>query len=92
MASENITHNHLRVGVKGGGCSGLSYVMDFDEVVKDTDQVFESNDIKIIIDKKSLLYLVGTELQYSGGLNGKGFTWVNPQATRVCGCGESFAI
>jgi iron-sulfur cluster assembly protein len=92
MASENITHNHLRVGVKGGGCSGLSYVMDFDDVIKDTDQVFESNDIKIIVDKKSLLYLIGTELQYSGGLNGKGFTWVNPQATRVCGCGESFAV
>lgn len=92
IKSDNIQHNHLRVGVKGGGCSGLSYVMDFDDDIKDGDHVFDLNEIKVIVDKKSLLYLVGTELQYSGGLNGKGFIWVNPNASRTCGCGESFAV
>lgn len=83
----------LRVGVKGGGCSGLSYVMDFDSEIKDTDTIVEvQNGFKVLIDKKSLLYLVGTILTYSDGLNGRGFQWENPNANRTCGCGESFAI
>lgn len=82
----------VRVGVKGGGCSGLSYTMDFDNVGKEGDEVFEDNGIKIVCDMKSLLYLFGTELDYSGGLNGKGFEYKNPNADRVCGCGTSFAV
>ena len=82
----------LRVGVKGGGCSGLSYVMDFDNQNKEGDEISEVNGIKIVCDMKSLLYLFGTELNYSGGLNGKGFEWSNPNATRTCGCGESFSL
>jgi iron-sulfur cluster assembly protein len=85
------THN-LRVGVKGGGCSGLSYAMDFDDTITDMDEVVDLNVLKVIIDKKSVLYLYGTELDYSDGLNGKGFNWINPQASRTCGCGESFAL
>lgn len=95
MKKENLsleTHS-LRVGVKGGGCSGLSYVMDFDDKIEPTDEVVLLPDgLKVIIDKKSLLYLFGTELNYSDGLNGKGFEWVNPNASRTCGCGESFAL
>jgi iron-sulfur cluster assembly protein len=82
----------LRVGVKGGGCAGLSYVMDFENELQEGDQEFEDKGIKIVCNKKSLLYLVGTELQYSGGLNGKGFEWHNPQSSRTCGCGQSFSI
>lgn len=82
----------IRVGVKGGGCSGLSYQLGFDTELKDDDKMFEDNGIKIVVDKKSFLYLVGTELDYSGGLNGKGFTFNNPNASRTCGCGESFAV
>lgn len=82
----------IRVGVKGGGCSGLTYLMDFDTQLKDEDKVFEDKGVKIVVDKKSFLYLVGTELDFSGGLNGKGFQFINPNATRTCGCGESFSI
>lgn len=82
----------LRVGVKGGGCSGLSYQMDFDNEVKSGDQVFEDRGIKMLVDMKSLLYLAGTELDFSDGLNGKGFYFKNPNASRTCGCGESFAV
>ena len=82
----------IRVGVKGGGCSGLSYDLSFDTDLKPEDKVFEHNGIRIAVDKKSFLYLVGTELDYSGGLNGKGFFFNNPNATRTCGCGESFAV
>lgn len=82
----------LRVGVKGGGCSGLQYSMEFDNVIREGDEVSEDNNIKIVCDMKSLLYLFGTELEYSGGLNGKGFEWNNPQASRVCGCGTSFSV
>ena len=85
------TH-YLRVGVKGGGCSGLSYAMDFDDKITDMDEVVDLNVLKVIIDKKSLLYLYGTELDYSDGLNGRGFNWINPAASRTCGCGESFAL
>lgn len=82
----------LRVGVVGGGCSGLSYKLDFDNEVKPMDQVFEDKGIKIVTDLKSFLYLVNTELEFSDGLNGKGFYFNNPNASRSCGCGESFAV
>lgn len=82
----------IRVGVEGGGCSGLSYKLEFDTVTKEGDSVFEDKGIKIVVNKKSLLYIVGTELDYTGGLNGKGFVFNNPNATRTCGCGESFSI
>jgi iron-sulfur cluster assembly protein len=88
---DNGTH-FLRVGVKGGGCSGLSYVMDFDTDITEMDEVIDLPELKVVIDKKSVLYLFGTELQYSSGLNGKGFQWVNPNASRTCGCGESFSL
>ena len=82
----------LRVGVVGGGCSGLSYKMDFDNEVKPMDQVFEDKGVKIVTDLKSFLYLVNTELEFSDGLNGKGFFFNNPNASRSCGCGKSFAV
>jgi len=82
----------IRVGVEGGGCSGLSYKLEFDSAMKEGDQVFEDKGIKVVVDRKSFLYLVGTELQYSGGLNGKGFVFNNPNASRTCGCGESFSV
>jgi iron-sulfur cluster assembly protein len=82
----------LRVGVVGGGCSGLSYKLDFDNEVKPMDQAFEDKEIKIVTDLKSFLYLVNTELDFSDGLNGKGFYFNNPNASRSCGCGESFAV
>ena len=82
----------IRVGVKGGGCSGLTYDMSFDHVINDNDKVFEDKGIKIVCDKKSILYLAGTELDFSGGLNGKGFVFKNPNANRTCGCGESFSL
>lgn len=82
----------IRVGVEGGGCSGLSYKLEFDNVMKEGDQQFEDKGIKIVVDRKSFLYLVGTELQYTGGLNGKGFVFNNPNANRTCGCGESFSV
>ena len=86
------TTSFIRVGVKGGGCSGLSYVLDFDSELKPGDQEFEDKGVKIVCDKKSLLYLLGTELDHSDGLNGKGFEFRNPNAERVCGCGESFSV
>jgi iron-sulfur cluster assembly protein len=82
----------LRVSVVGGGCSGLSYKLDFDNEDKPTDQVFEDNGVKVVTDMKSLLYLFNTTLDFSDGLNGKGFYFNNPNATRTCGCGESFAV
>jgi len=82
----------VRVGVKSGGCSGLSYDLKFDKSKEEEDKVFEDNNIKIIVDKKSFLYLVGTTLEYSGGLNGSGFVFNNPNASRTCGCGESFSL
>jgi iron-sulfur cluster assembly protein len=86
------TKDYVRVGVKSGGCSGLSYDLTFDNKKEENDKVFEENGIKIIVDKKSFLYLVGTVLEYSGGLNGKGFVFNNPNANRTCGCGESFSL
>ena len=94
MKKEGITpetHN-LRVGVIGGGCSGLSYQMKFDDKIDSSDTVVDLESIKVIINKLSLLYLVGTELDYQDGLNGKGFEWNNPNSTRSCGCGESFSV
>jgi iron-sulfur cluster assembly protein len=85
------THN-LRVGVVGGGCSGLSYTMKFDDRVDTSDTLIDLESIKVCINKLSLLYLAGTELDYQDGLTGKGFEWRNPNATRTCGCGESFGI
>jgi iron-sulfur cluster assembly protein len=82
----------IRVGVKSGGCSGLSYDLKFDNQTKEEDKIFEDNGVKIIVDKKSFLYLVGTTLEYSGGLNGSGFVFNNPNANRTCGCGESFSL
>jgi iron-sulfur cluster assembly protein len=82
----------IRVGVEGGGCSGLSYKLEFDNAMREGDQQFEDKGIKIVVDRKSFLYLVGTELEYTGGLNGKGFVFNNPNASRTCGCGESFGV
>lgn len=84
--------HHLRVSVEGGGCSGLMYNLDFDNTINDTDEVFEEKGVKILVNKKSLLYLLGTTLDFSDGLNGKGFQFINPNASRTCGCGESFAV
>ncbi len=82
----------IRVGVEGGGCSGLTYKLEFDNVIKPEDKVFEDKGMKIVCDRKSFLYLVGTELDFTDGLNGKGFAFHNPNASRTCGCGESFSV
>jgi iron-sulfur cluster assembly protein len=82
----------LRLGIKGGGCSGFSYVMDFENNPSENDQHFVLNDVKIVIDSKSLVYLAGTEVDYTDGFNGSGFVFKNPNATRSCGCGSSFAV
>lgn len=92
MQEEGLPNPFIRVGVKGGGCSGLSYDLSFDNVINEGDEQFEDKGIKIVCDKRSYLYLFGTELDYSGGLNGKGFTFNNPNALRNCGCGQSFSI
>ena len=82
----------LRVEVKKGGCSGLSYKMNFDQAPKEGDQVFEAHGQKLAVDGESFLYLIGMTLDYSGGLNGKGFVFDNPNATKACGCGSSFNV
>ena len=82
----------LRVGVKGGGCSGLTYTLGFDAESKEGDTILELNDVKLFVDGKSLFYLTGTELDFSSGLNGKGFLFNNPNATKTCGCGDSFGV
>lgn len=87
-----ITRDFVRVGVKSGGCSGLSYELKFDNQIQEDDKLIEDEGVKIAVDKKSFLYLIGTTLDYSGGLNGKGFTFINPNANRTCGCGESFSL
>lgn len=86
------TTDYVRVGVKSGGCSGLSYDLKFDKDKGEDDKIFTDNDIQIAVDKKSFLYLAGTILEFSGGLNGKGFIFNNPNANRTCGCGESFSL
>ena len=92
MSEDGKNGYFIRVGVKGGGCSGLMYELDFDNILNDSDKSFEDNGIKVVVDKKSFLYLVGTTLDFSGGLNGKGFVFNNPNADRTCGCGESFSL
>ena len=93
IKEENKPENtFIRVVVDGGGCSGLMYNLVFDNIMKEGDQLFEDNGVKVVVDRKSFLYLVGTELDYSGGLNGKGFVFKNPNAERTCGCGESFSL
>lgn len=89
---KNAENAFVRVSVSSGGCSGLSYNLSFDSEPEDQDKIFEDKGIKILVDKKSFLYLVGTTLEYSGGLNGKGFVFNNPNAQRTCGCGESFSL
>lgn len=92
MQESNLDDSYfVRVSVKGGGCSGLMYELDFDNQINEGDSITES-EIKVVCDKRSVLYLMGTTLDYSGGLNGKGFVFNNPQASRTCGCGESFSI
>jgi iron-sulfur cluster assembly protein len=93
MMEEQCTKDHfLRVSVKGGGCSGLTYDLDFDDTIVPFDEISEDQGLKLVIDKRSLLYLLGTELDFTEGLNGKGFLFTNPNASRTCGCGESFGI
>ena len=90
---ENLGEDYfVRVSVTSGGCSGLSYKMDFDNEEQANDQIFEDNGVKVVTDLKSFLYLCNTTLEFSGGLNGKGFYFNNPNAVRECGCGESFAV
>lgn len=92
-SSENLPGDFfVRVSVTSGGCSGLTYNMDFDNESKENDQVFEDNGVKVVTDLRSFLYLCNTTLEFSGGLNGKGFYFNNPNASRTCGCGESFAV
>ncbi len=93
MSDADLTADYfLRVSVVGGGCSGLTYKMDFDNEDQPEDQVFEDKGLKIVTDLKSFLYLCGTELEFSRGLDGQGFYFNNPNASRTCGCGESFAV
>jgi iron-sulfur cluster assembly protein len=92
MEDEGKEGYFIRVGVQGGGCSGLMYQLTFDNEDKEGDKAFEDNGVKVVVDKKSYLYLIGTILDFSGGLNGKGFVFQNPNADRTCGCGESFSV
>ena len=92
MEDEGKAGYFIRVGVEGGGCSGLMYQLTFDNQENADDKIFEDKGVKVVVSKKSFLYLIGTELDFSDGLNGKGFQFNNPNATRTCGCGESFSI
>lgn len=92
MEDEGKDGYFIRVGVSGGGCSGLMYQLTFDNAESEEDSVFENNGVKVVVNKKSYLYLIGTTLDFSGGLNGKGFVFNNPNADRTCGCGESFSV
>ena len=92
LKSDKNNNSFVRVGVESGGCSGLSYKLDFDKIQNENDELIEDNDIKLLVNKKSFLYLVGTTLEFSDGLNGKGFVFNNPNASRTCGCGESFSL
>ena len=92
-ATNNIPDSHgLRLGVKGGGCSGLTYVLAFDEQSKEKDHVLDLKGVKVFVDQKSMFYLSGTVLDFSDGLNGRGFVFNNPQASKTCGCGSSFGV
>jgi iron-sulfur cluster assembly protein len=90
IAQENSGDLALRVGVQGGGCSGLSYFLSLDKEARPDDKILESNGVKIYLDSKSALYLEGTEVDFTDGLQGSGFTFKNPNAVRTCGCGHSF--
>ncbi|MDG2330454.1 MAG: iron-sulfur cluster assembly accessory protein [Flavobacteriales bacterium] len=92
MSEDQKEGQFIRVGVEGGGCSGLMYQLEFDNKLSENDKEFKNNGVRVVVDKKSFLYLIGTTLDYSGGLNGKGFVFKNPNADRTCGCGESFSI
>ena len=92
MSDENSNKEFVRVGVESGGCSGLSYKLEFDTAKNEDDELIKDNKIQLLINKKSFLYLVGTTLEFSDGLNGKGFVFNNPNASRTCGCGESFSL
>jgi iron-sulfur cluster assembly protein len=92
MQQETARKKFVRVGVESGGCSGLSYKLDFDVNKNDDDELIKDNQIQLLVNKKSFLYLVGTTLEFSDGLNGKGFVFSNPNANRTCGCGESFSL
>lgn len=92
MEDEGKEGYFIRVGVQGGGCSGLMYQLTFDNEEKEGDKAFEDNGMRVVVDTKSYLYLLGTTLDFSGGLNGKGFIFKNPNADRTCGCGESFSV
>ena len=92
LIEDNSGKEYVRVGVESGGCSGLVYKLDFDDSMDNEDELVEHNDIKLVINKKSILFLAGTTLEYSSGLNGKGFVFNNPNANRTCGCGESFSL
>ena len=92
MAAEGIDEGVLRVSVKGGGCSGLTYVLDLTNEAQEGDKLIEQNGIRLAVDRKSYVFLAGTELDYSGGLNGKGFVFNNPNAKKACGCGTSFSV
>jgi iron-sulfur cluster assembly protein len=91
MEGQNLENAGLRMGVKGGGCSGLSYTLGFEPEIREQDQVFEIDGVKVLVDSKSLLYLEGVSLDYVNGLNGSGFKFVNPNANKSCGCGSSFS-
>ena len=90
LNNDNKQDHALRIGVKGGGCSGFSYTLDIDKIIAESDQVFEENGIKIVVDAKSFIYLSGTQVDYVENLSGSGFSFSNPNATRSCGCGSSF--
>lgn len=92
LDKDNEKKQFVRVGVESGGCSGLSYKLDFDSTKNQEDELIEDNGIKLLVNKKSFLYLAGTTLEFSDGLNGKGFVFNNPNANRTCGCGESFSL
>ena len=92
LEKEDGDNSFVRVGVESGGCSGLSYTLNFDSSKKEDDELIEDNKIKLLVNKKSYLYLIGTVLEFSDGLNGKGFVFNNPNANRTCGCGESFSL
>lgn len=92
LNSEQKGDGFIRVGIKGGGCSGFTYVLDIEEKQKEGDQLYNFDNVKVLIDSKSIIYLAGTELDYTDGLNGAGFVFNNPNAQRTCGCGNSFAV
>lgn len=92
LDTEHKSNGFIRVGIKGGGCSGFTYVLDIEENQKESDQLLNYGEVKVLIDSKSMVYLAGTELDYTDGLNGSGFVFNNPNAQRTCGCGNSFAV